>query len=76
MFTEETVKLTVDHMGQTRAMLEDLIEEYLAATGTARRTAGRQIREIARAYPTVADQIPDAIWREVYRVSARGTVAP
>ena len=42
-----------------------------------RRAAARRLREIARDFAWLADQIPNAVWEAIYCVrTAQGTVAP
>ena len=43
-----------------------------------RRIAARKIREIARDFSWLADQLPDDVWVAVYHVgrTANGTVSP
>lgn len=56
--------------------LDAWIEAFLTLQGAARREASMEIRKIACAFPRLADRIPDAVWKAVYRVRAAGTVSP
>jgi hypothetical protein len=60
----------------TRAELNHWISVFVGASGQERRSASKQIRELAIAFPWLGDSIPDDVWYAVYRVRAAGTVAP
>jgi len=71
MITHETTEQL-----RARDELDRWISNFLSASGRARRTAAKQIRDIAKIYPWLGDSIPDDVWNAIYRVSAEGTIAP
>jgi hypothetical protein len=74
VFDETTEQL------RARRVLAALIEALrLSADHSAKRGLSRQIRDIARTQPWLADQLPDDVYAAIYRVGrlrARGTDAP
>jgi len=65
---------------KARRMLAALIEAFrLSPNSAARQQMGRQIRDISRNQPWLADQLPSDVYQHVYRVGrsyARGTEPP
>jgi hypothetical protein len=54
-----------------------LLDDYQrAGDASARRLAGREIREFVRFHPELADLIPGDVWVGIYRVRASGTISP
>lgn len=74
VFDETTEQL------RARRVLTFLIETFrLTANFPSKREISRQIRDIARAQPWLADQLPEDVYAAIYRVGrarARGTEAP
>ena len=65
---------------RARRVLASLIEAFrLTADCPSKRKLSRQIRDIARVQPWLADQLPDDVYAGIYcvgRAPARGTDAP
>ncbi len=55
---------------------EELLDSWYASQGNERRTIGNEIKYLARKYPTLADALPDEVYRQVYRVRSQGTRPP
>lgn len=70
MFHETTEQM------RARAMLESLLTVFAVAGGGLRRNVAHEIRELACIAPWLADQIPDDLWNQIYRVRVTGTKAP
>ena len=59
-----------------RQRLMNWLAMFAEEVGEERRRAGKQIRELVRFHPFLADDIPQDVWEMLYHVRAKGTIAP